>query len=252
MQSVPLISIIVPVLNEERDLPKLLEDLEKQIEKRFEVIIVDGKSQDSTKEKVQEFAKKLQIKFIEVKKRNVSYQRNTGADNARSTYLFFLDADTRIDRDCIKKVIEHIIKDKKSLYLPYIVSSKKSLFFKIIVAIAVWGVVAFNKLNKPHSFGPAIVIQKELFEKIGKFDEKACVSEDHNLVIKAHKAGVKPTLLSDVNTVYSMRRFESEGVLKVIGQYAVFIFITLFKGVIYKSSIEYKMEGGEQHHKRNS
>ncbi len=251
MLSIPLISIITPALNEEQDLPNLLNDLVDQTEKRFEVVVVDGKSEDHTKEKVMNFAKKLSVKFIVVEKRNVSFQRNTGAANASSDYLFFLDADTRLEKDCIKKIVKHTLKDGKLLYLPYIVPSRQTVFNRFIFKISVWGVVALNKMNKPYSFGPAIVIQKKLFERIGKFDEQAYVSEDHNLVIKAHKAGVKPTLLPDVSTIYSMRRFESEGMFKVMGQYAVFIIMTLFKGVIYKSSIEYKM-GGQEHNKNKS
>lgn len=252
MNYVPLISIITPVLNEERDLPLLLNDLERQTEKRFEVIIVDGESVDLTKKKALEFAKRLPIKFIEVTKRNVSFQRNKGSEAASAEYFFFLDADTRIETDCLKKLVVHISEEKKQLYLPYIVTNKKSFFIRTVFAFAVWGVVTLNKLNKPYSFGPAIVIHKDLFKKIGKFDESAYVSEDHNLVIKAHSAGVKPTLLPDVKTVYSMRRFESDGMLKVMGKYAAFIILTLFKGVVYKSSIGYKMSGGLHHYKSKS
>ncbi len=248
MQSTPLLSIIIPVLNEERDLPNLLNDLEIQTEKRFEVIIVDGKSEDNTKNKVFHFLKKLQINFIEVDKRNVSFQRNIGADNSHSDFLFFLDADSRIATDCIKKIIGHIINDNKLVYLPYIIPSKRTLLNNIAFAVATIGVVVLNKMNKPYSFGPAIVIQKELFEKIGKFDEKAYVSEDHNLIIKAYNAGAKPKLLKDVNTVYSMRRFETEGMLRVSGKYIIFIIMTLFKDVVYKSAFKYKM-GGQEHHK---
>jgi glycosyltransferase involved in cell wall biosynthesis len=52
MQS-PFISIIIPTLNEEKYLPKLLTDFKKQKNKNFEIVIVDGHSEDK-KEKSQE------------------------------------------------------------------------------------------------------------------------------------------------------------------------------------------------------
>src|SRR6266480_923896 len=99
-----LFSIIIPTLNEEHYLPKLLTDLQKQTQQNFEVIVVDGKSEDNTKEQAISFAKKLPLKFIETPTRNVSHQRNLGAKHALGAYLFFLDADTRIDRDTIEKI----------------------------------------------------------------------------------------------------------------------------------------------------
>ncbi len=48
-------SIIIPTLNEEKYLPLLLSDLNKQKEKNFEVIIVDGSSIDNTKKEAEKF-----------------------------------------------------------------------------------------------------------------------------------------------------------------------------------------------------
>jgi len=45
-----MISIIIPTLNEEKFLPKLLESLTVQTVKDFEVIVVDGSSKDKTVE----------------------------------------------------------------------------------------------------------------------------------------------------------------------------------------------------------
>jgi len=44
----PFFSIVIPTLNEEKYLPNLLNDLTKQKEKDFEIIVVDGKSEDRT------------------------------------------------------------------------------------------------------------------------------------------------------------------------------------------------------------
>ena len=60
MSQRPFFSIIIPSLNEEKYLPLLLEDLSQQTFKSFEVIIIDGKSEDKTIELAKTFNKKLQ------------------------------------------------------------------------------------------------------------------------------------------------------------------------------------------------
>src|SRR3990170_1980898 len=89
-------SIIIPTLNEEKYLPKLLTNLKNQKEKNFEVIITDGASSDKTKQTTIAFEQKFPLKFFIHEKKNVSYQRNFGARIAKGSYLVFLDADTGI------------------------------------------------------------------------------------------------------------------------------------------------------------
>ena len=67
----PFFSVIIPCLNEEKYLPKLLKDLQGQIDRNFEVIVVDGKSEDRTVE----VAKKFECSVLEADKRNVSIWR---------------------------------------------------------------------------------------------------------------------------------------------------------------------------------
>lgn len=245
----PLISIVIPTLNEEEYLPHLLQDLQDQTVKNFEIIIVDGKSEDQTKKKAMTFAKKLAVTFLEINKRNTSYQKNFGAKHAQGTYLFFLDADNRIGLDCMEKLEGYIEREHKALYLPLPKPSNENIFNMLLFAVSIRAVIGLQKVGKALSFGPAILIKHDLFEKIGKFDEAAYVSEDHNLIMKAYKAHVKVRFMEDVNFIFSMRRFESEGALKVTSQYIVFTWMTFFKGVVYKSSIPYKM-GGQEYKKQ--
>ena len=90
----PYFSLIIPCLNEQKVLPLLLSDINKQIFSDFEIIVVDGKSEDKTKEIA---LKNPKTTLIISDKRNVSHQRNLGAKNANGKYLVFFDADTRIN-----------------------------------------------------------------------------------------------------------------------------------------------------------
>ena len=82
------LSIVVPTLNEEKYLGKLLFGLGKQVFKNFEVIIVDGRSEDKTLKIANGFKDAFQLKTYS-SLRGTSVQRNFGAKRAKSDNLVF-------------------------------------------------------------------------------------------------------------------------------------------------------------------
>ena len=68
----PFFTIVIPSLNEEINLPILLESIKNQSFKEYEVIVVDCFSKDSTKEKVEKLMEKMPpLKFLQRKTRTV-------------------------------------------------------------------------------------------------------------------------------------------------------------------------------------
>ncbi len=238
----PILSIIIPTLNEEHYLPKLLDDLAGQTEKNFEVIIADGNSSDTTRKQAESFEKQLHLSFYLSPKRQLALQRNFGASKAKSDYLFFLDADTRLSSTIIETISKHIRKEKYSLYLPLLKSSNPGLQYSALVSFTVNIVKLLHKVGRPLSIGPLIIIKKDVFNAIGGFSLQTTASEDHNLIIKAHKMGIKAHFLSDVKCVFSMRRLERDGILAILLKYARFTAETLIRGGVY-SSTKYEMGG---------
>lgn len=242
-----VITVIISTLNEENYLPFLLEDLKAQSEKHFEVLIVDAHSDDHTKERALKFKDDLNLRFIESPKRHLSYQRNIGAEKAKGEYLFFIDADSRIGPEGIKNVLKHIDKEHHGLYLPELISSNRKLGYRMLITGAGNLVKLLQKIGVPFSTGPMIIIKKELFDKIGGFSLKTTASEDHNLIIKAYKVGVKVIFLADVQCEFSMRRFERDGTANILWKYTIFTIETWIKGGVYRKS-DYVM-GGQNYKK---
>ena len=89
-----MISIVIPTLNEEKFLPKLLDSLVVQTKKDFEVIVVDGHSKDKTVEKALSYKKKLPLRVISLKQPSLPVQRNAGANAAKGDWFIFIDADS--------------------------------------------------------------------------------------------------------------------------------------------------------------
>jgi 1,2-diacylglycerol 3-alpha-glucosyltransferase len=97
----PLVSIIIPALNEEKYIEKTLKSVRRQTYPKIEVIVVDNGSTDRTGE----IAKKYANKVIVEEKRGIGIARNRGAKEAKGDILLFLDADTEIEKDCVEKIV---------------------------------------------------------------------------------------------------------------------------------------------------
>mgnify|MGYP001578055452 FL=1 len=236
-------SVIIPTLNEEDYLPKILSDFAKQRQKNFEVIVVDATSEDKTKEKALKFSKYFPLEFIDAKKRNVSFQRNFGAQKANGEYLLFLDADCRINTMFTRNLYVDIFKKKGLLFLPTLITEERSrknrVLFKLINSV----IELSQSLTKPLSSGGAIFIAKKLFLELNGFKENLYISEDHNLVQRARKQGRKAKILKDIKVVFSLRRIKREGQVIVLYKYLLALVYMLVNGEITNKIFMYEMGG---------
>jgi len=92
-----MISFIVPAYNEEHELSKTLAAIRTAASgaaQPYEIIVVDDASTDATPE----IASRVGAKVIPINRRQIAAARNAGGRVAQGEYLFFIDADTRIDR----------------------------------------------------------------------------------------------------------------------------------------------------------
>lgn len=106
-------SVILPVYNEERYLPRCIESLLAQSQPGMEVIVVDDGSTDRTVEIVLGFQKKNKdVILIQQEHAGPGVARNNAAKTARGKILLFLDADMYFDRDFVKRLLEPILAGK--------------------------------------------------------------------------------------------------------------------------------------------
>lgn len=105
-----MFSVIVPVYNVEKYINECIYSIENQINKDFEVILVDDGSNDSSGEKCDLLAKKYNnIKVIHKKNGGLSDARNVGVKNAIGKYILFCDSDDLwIDNELLNKAIDCI------------------------------------------------------------------------------------------------------------------------------------------------
>ena len=87
--------------------------VDQQLSKdKYEIIVVDNRSTDSTKEVVEQFIEKGNIRYIYESNLGLSFARNTGWRNARGDYVAYLDDDAiacPVWLDRILQVFETVI-----------------------------------------------------------------------------------------------------------------------------------------------
>ncbi len=108
MKSNPLVSIIIPVYNEEKVIADCLKSLKEQSWQNLEIIIVDDGSTDKSPQIVKAFGATL----LGQKHKGPGPARNLGAKRAKGQILVFVDADMTFEKDFIKDLIAPIIEDK--------------------------------------------------------------------------------------------------------------------------------------------
>ncbi len=169
---VPIISIIVPTLNEENCIKLLLESIDQQEWIDSEVLVIDGGSQDKTID----IAKEYNAKIFVFPGLGEFASRNIGVKKAKGKYLLFTCSDIIFPKDLFKKVLNEFQNDPALIALsgpgyPY----DAPPFGKI--EYAAYNIVRFifAKLPKPMKrFSTStnfLVVRKDFFEKTGGFVE---------------------------------------------------------------------------------
>lgn len=238
----PFLSIIIPTLNEEKFIPQLLSDLQKQKEKNFEVIIVDGRSEDHTRNKVLMYKNILSMTFFENDKKNVAYQKNFGAHKSNGSFLVFLDADARIKRFFTQTLQKNIQEKKGLVFLPYNKPDEKNSQAQFLFKFINYLVELSQSTGKPFST-MGMIFEKDFFQIIGGFDEQVFLAEDHKIIQEAHEWGVRAKLLNNIKVTFSLRRMRREGYWSLFYKYLVATAHILFKGDIKKKIYDYEMGG---------
>lgn len=247
MKKQKLCSVIIPTLNEERYVPLLLDDLVNQQTQDFEVIVVDGDSDDDTQKKVMEFESSLDVVLIKSKKRNVSYQRNLGAKESSGEYLIFIDADSRVDPDFIQNFTQSVAENRRLVYIPKIVPQEGTYIDETLFNISHYLVEISQITKMPFPSMACMIFERRFFDFLGGYrvpDKQDLVfAEDQDIIIRARKAGVLGHCDYSLVVKFSLRRFKKDGRLSTISTYVLSNIDILMQGQVKQRNQKYEMGG---------
>ncbi len=196
----PLISVIIPVLNEEKYLAGTLEFFRDR--KNIEVIVSDGGSTDGTVG----IAERFSCKVIRSDKGR-AVQQNSGAAAAGSSVLLFLHADTILPQDFEYEVFKTLSAKKTACGAFNLkISGKKKhlLFVSLLINIR------STLFGSPYG-DQALFMTKRTFEKAEGFKE-LFIMEDYEFVSRLKKTG--RIRISRKKVITSGRRWDTVGLLR--------------------------------------
>jgi glycosyltransferase involved in cell wall biosynthesis len=229
----PLISVIIPTLNEEKLIKQTLKQFSPELKEKYrlEVIISDGGSTDSTLKLLDSAVDKL-AEANPGEEQNIPKGRNAGAKSASGKYFYFFNADTLI-KD-IGTFFESTLKefeDSRSLALacrihvfPDDVRFSDTIFhgfYNNYVRI-------LNFIGMGMGRGECHMVRREIFGKVNGYNESLAAGEDYDLYRRIRKLG-KIKFLNDLIVYESPRRYRKFGYRRVFGDWTRNSLSVLFK-----------------------
>jgi len=165
-------SIILPTFNREKKILRAINSVIDQSYNNWELIIIDNKSNDRTRELVANL-KCEKIFFYEIENDGViAKSRNLGIDKSKGNYLCFLDSDDWWDRDKLKYVCDKAINGYSFIYHNHYIYSPKNFLRKRRIYCRNLKKPIFDDLidNGPDFATSSVVVNKDIFKKISNFN----------------------------------------------------------------------------------
>jgi glycosyltransferase involved in cell wall biosynthesis len=227
-------SFIIPTLNEEKLLPKLLEQIKRSgvIEKyNCEIVISDGGSTDSTIEVARKYTEKI-TQHSDSKRQTIAAGRNSGANIASGSILVFIDGDIIFDDlNKLMKKVESVFKSDEYLAMTCYINihpDERIFSDKIFLNFYNWYFRILNNAGVGMGRGECQIVPKDLFDRIGGYNNSLVAGEDFDLFKRIREMG---KILFDKSLVIyeSPRRYRKYGHTKIFFSWLLNAVSVIFK-----------------------
>lgn len=214
MNVIKKVSIIIPSRNEEKFIGKCLNSIVTQDypKENLEVLVVDGMSEDKTKEIVKDYSQKYSfIKLLDNPNKITPFAMNIGIKNSKGDIIMKIDAHSVYQKDYISKCLENLQKYKadnvggilktlpaKNTLIAKAIALSLSSFFGAGNSYFRTGLKEAKEADTV-AFG---CYKREVFDKIGLYNENLARSQDMELNVRLKKAGGKIMLCPDIAAIY--------------------------------------------------
>lgn len=139
-----LISVIIPVFNKEEYLSECIKTVVSQTYKCLEIIIINDGSTDNSEKIIEGYQlNDKRIKYHNQKNQGVAASRNKGISVSKGEYIYFIDADDKIELNTIDKLVN------KTIVSGTVSDIVVGNYYRVINNKAIKGMVLEDQLLKP-------------------------------------------------------------------------------------------------------
>ncbi len=212
--NLPFLSIIIPCRDEEKYIGKCLDSLISQDypKNKMEILVVNGMSKDRTGEIVKRYIKQyLFIKLLENPQGFTPFGLNIGIKKAKGEIIVRIDAHASYQKDYISKCVRYL-NEYRADNVGGVIKTLPKRSGPVAKAIAISLAHPFGAgtsyfrtgSKKPRQVDTVFggCYRKEVFKKIGLFNEKLIRSQDIEFNKRLKKAGGKILLVPDITAFY--------------------------------------------------
>jgi rSAM/selenodomain-associated transferase 2 len=200
-----MISIIIPVLNEVSIIGLALETVLHQ-PGNYEVIVVDGGSNDATCDIVQNFPVQL-VRRLPTMPAGIGSQLNLGATKVQGDILLFLHVDVQLPQRAIV-MIEAALTDSQYVGGGFLAQYDTDNF---LLRLSSWRMQMRARLQHIFSGDTAPFVRRETFWAIGGYPELP-IMDDYEFATRLRRAG--PLVALKGRVTISARRHLSRGIIR--------------------------------------
>ena len=230
------LSVVVPIRNEEKHIAQTLAAMASQDypKSRYEILVVDGRSTDRTRDVVQAFLRthpEVNVRLLDNPRKWSSSARNIGVGAAAGRLIAVIDGHVRIPDGRLFAAIERLREEHGALCLarpaPLVVPELDGgMPLWIALARKSWLghscnsyiYASYEGFVDPTSSGFAYA--REVFERVGYFDESFDAAEDCEFHHRLKQAGIR-AYTSPALTIYSFPRATLGGLFRQTMRYGI-------------------------------
>mgnify|MGYP001136890864 CR=1 FL=1 len=228
-----MISVIIPTYNEEKNIEKCLKSLYEQTfpKEGFEIIVVDGKSNDRTIEIARKYADKVEIQVSE----GIGGARNDGVRIAKGEIIASTDADCLPYREWLENIQARFEEKNVVAVTGFLKPSDfdgmnkyEVKVYKILFGLSNVLLYLLSKIGYYHLCGANSAFRRDAFLEINGYLNLA-YSDDIEIFKRIKKKG-KIILDKNIKINYSIRRIKKIGLIEYITLITINDFITMVLG----------------------
>ena len=229
----PLVSVIVPCRNEQKWIDQCLQSIlaNDYPADRLEVLVIDGMSDDGTREAVRPFvAQYTSVKLLDNPKKTTPVALNVGIAAARGEIIMRMDAHYKYPPDYMSRLVSWLEKSGADNVGGCLIMGPAAET-AVARAIAIGVTHPFGIGNAYYRIGtseprwvdtvPFGCYRKTVFQRIGVFDEELVRNQDIELNRRLRRAGGKILLVPDV-VLYGHARDSLSKLWRMYYQYGYF------------------------------